>query len=49
MIFDSMGSIYVTDRDNRRIQGAVNGTTIAGITSANGNSTTRRSSRWASP
>lgn len=47
---DSMGNTYVADRANHRIQffadGAVNGTTIAGISGVSGNSTTTLSTPW---
>lgn len=47
---DPMGNIYVADRANHRIQffadGAVNGTTIAGMSGVSGNSTTTLTAPW---
>ena len=44
MTIDPMGNLYVADRNNHRIQfflnGQLNGTTIAGITSTSGNNST---------
>lgn len=48
---DPMGNVYVVDRGNSRIQffsaGAVDGTTIAGTTGVNGNSTKTFNVPWA--
>ena len=50
MTIDPMGNMYVADLANHRIQffadGAVNGTTIAGVAGVNGNSTTTLNVPW---
>jgi len=48
--FDPMGNLYVSDRNNNRIQffyaGQLNGTTIAGITRVNGTNATTLAAPW---
>ena len=51
VVLDPMGNLYVTDRNNHRIQffpvGQMNGMTIAGITLVSGSNATTLSSPWA--